>query len=125
MFLGVLGALGVSLAGVRLYAVVAFSVSRRSREIGIRMALGAGSREVVWPIAREVGALITAGTVVGLLLGSVPIPLMRAFSEPAPGIAIYRPTFDPVTLVSIATFMIVVGIAAAYFPRVAQPGPTR
>src|SRR4029077_3438680 len=45
--LGIIGALAVSLAGVGLYAVIAFAVGQRSREIGIRIALGAAQRQVV------------------------------------------------------------------------------
>ena len=65
-FLGALGALGLCLAGIGLYAVVAFAVSRRSREIGIRMALGARSQQVVWTVAREVALLVGVGTGAGL-----------------------------------------------------------
>jgi ABC-type antimicrobial peptide transport system permease subunit len=50
--LGVLGGLGLVLASIGLYAVVAFAVARRSRELGIRMALGARSQQVVWSINR-------------------------------------------------------------------------
>ena len=114
--LGILGALGVSLAGIGLYAVIAFAVSRRSREIGIRMALGARSRQVVMSIAREVAILVGAGTGIGLVLSMIAIVLMRSSAAPAPGIDLYRPSIDPVALAAIAGFIAVVGVAAAFMP---------
>jgi predicted permease len=115
-FLGGLGALGLCLAGIGLYAVVAFAVSRRSREIGIRMALGARRQEVVWTVAREVALLVGVGTAVGLTLTLLAILALRAVTVPTPGISLYRPTADPLTLLSIAAFMAMVGLAAAYVP---------
>ena len=124
-FLGALGGLGLCLAGIGLYAVVAFAVSRRSREIGIRMALGAQSQSVVWTVAREVALLVGVGTGVGLGLTLVAILLLGAVSLSTPGISLYRPTVDPVALVSIAAFMAMVGLAAAYVParRAARMDP--
>jgi putative ABC transport system permease protein len=114
--LGGLGALGLGLAGIGLYAVVAFAVSRRSREIGIRMALGARSRQVVWTVAREVAVLVGIGTGVGLTLSLMAILALRLVVVSTPGLALYRPTADPVALLSIAAFMAMVGLAAAYVP---------
>jgi predicted permease len=124
-FLGVLGVLGLSLAGIGLYAVIAFAVSRRSREIGIRMALGARSQEVAMGVAREVAVLLSAGAGVGMALASVVILAMRAFSNPAPGLVVYSPTFDPIALLAIAGFVVVVGVAAAFVParRAARMDP--
>ena len=124
-FLGALGALGLCLAGIGLYAVVAFAVSRRSREIGIRMALGARSQQVVWTVAREVALLVGVGTGAGLALTLLAILALRAVTVPTPGISLYRPTADPLALLSIAAFMAMVGLAAAYVParRAARMDP--
>jgi predicted permease len=116
MLLGALGALGLCLAGIGLYAVVAFAVSRRSREIGIRMALGARSQQVVWTVARQVAILVGVGTGVGLSLTLLAILALRIVTVETPGIAVYRPTADPVALLSIAAFMAMVGLAAACVP---------
>jgi ABC-type antimicrobial peptide transport system permease subunit len=62
----VFGALATLLAAVGLYGVMAFMVTRRTREIGIRMALGAGVRSVVWLIMREVLMLAATGLAIGL-----------------------------------------------------------
>lgn len=114
--LGILGALGVSLAGIGLYAVIAFAVSRRSREIGIRMALGAESRQVVSDIAREVAVLVGAGTGIGFILSIAVMMLMRSSAAPAPGIELYRPEIDPAAMAAIAAFMTLVGALAASVP---------
>jgi predicted permease len=125
MFFGVLGALGLCLAGIGLYAVVAFAVSRRSREIGIRMALGARSEQVVWTVAREVSLLIGAGTLTGIALTLMAILALRAVTVTTPGISLYRPAADPLALFSVAIFMATVGLAAAYVParRAARMNP--
>ena len=126
--LGILGVLGLVLASVGLYAVVAFAVGRRSREIGIRMALGAPSRQVVWSIARGVSGLIGVGTGIGLVLSVLSTLAMRAASAPATGlgnITWYRPSVDPVALLTIAAVTTVVGLAAAFVParRAARMDP--
>lgn len=118
-FLGVLGGLGLMLASIGLYAVVAFAVARRSREIGIRMALGARSQQVVWSVARGVAGLIGVGTGIGLILSVLAMLALRALSAPATGlgnITLYRPQIDPVALLTIAGVMALVGVAAAFVP---------
>jgi predicted permease len=128
-FLGALGGLGLVLASIGLYAVVAFTVARRSREIGIRMALGARSQQVVWSIARGVAGLIAVGTGIGLGLTVLLMLAMRTSSGEANiGIGnmdVYRPTIDPVALLAIAAVTTVVGVAAAFVPgrRAARMNP--
>jgi len=123
--LGALAALGLVLAGVGLYAVIAFAVSRRAREIGIRMALGARSGDVVRDVAREVAVVLGTGAGVGLVFALLVIMAMRAFANPAPGVAIYRPSVDPLQLAGIAAFILAVGVAAAFVParRAARMSP--
>jgi putative ABC transport system permease protein len=64
----IFGALALGLAVVGVYGVKAYSVARRTREIGIRMALGAEGKTVLWMILREGLAMVAAGLAVGLLL---------------------------------------------------------
>ena len=111
-----LGALGLSLASIGLYAVVAFAVSRRTREIGIRLALGARSRQLIWSVARDVAGLVGVGTAIGLTLSVLATLALRAAYAPAPGLSLYRPTIDPLALVTIAAIMALVGVAAALAP---------
>jgi predicted permease len=123
-----LGVLGLTLAGIGLYAVIAFAVTRKSREIGIRMALGADSQQVVWSVAREVVALLAVGTVVGLALWVVAVLVMRVAPVQTSGVAniqLYQPDVDPLAMVTIAAFTALVGIAAAYVParRAARMDP--
>ncbi|HET6954980.1 MAG TPA: ABC transporter permease [Vicinamibacterales bacterium] len=116
MALGGLGMLGVVLASIGLYAVVAFVVARRSREIGIRMAIGARGPHVIWNVTRGVAGLVGAGTALGLALTIAATLALRAAYAPAPGVSLYRPAIDPVALLAIAFFMGLVGVAAAFVP---------
>jgi putative ABC transport system permease protein len=119
MSLGAIGGLGLVLAGVGLYAVIAFAVSRRTREIGIRMAIGARSSDVVRDVARDVGVVLGAGAGVGLMFALAVILAMRSFSNVSSGVAniqIYRPSVDPLQLGVILAFVILVGLAAAFIP---------
>jgi predicted permease len=128
-FFGAFGSLGLVLASIGLYAVVAFAVARRSREIGVRMALGARSQQVVWSIARGVAGLIGVGTGIGLVLLVLVMLVMRAGSGPADigigSLSVYRPSIDPAALLAIAAVTAAVGVAAAFVPgrRAARMDP--
>jgi predicted permease len=115
-FLAGLGVLGLGLAGIGLYAVVAFAVSRRSRDIGIRMALGARRHHAVWTVARDVVVLVGAGTLLGIVLTVLAITAAKSVTISTPGLELYRPYIDPVMLLSIGGFMALVGVLAAFVP---------
>jgi putative ABC transport system permease protein len=128
-FLGVLAGLGLVLASIGLYAVVAFAVTRRSREIGVRMALGARSQQVVSSIARGVAGLVGVGTGIGLFLTVLLMLTLRASSGSADigigNMTVYRPSIDPLALLAIAAVTALVGVAAAFVParRAARMDP--
>jgi ABC-type antimicrobial peptide transport system permease subunit len=71
---------------------------------------------VIWTVTKEVAMLLGVGTTAGLFLSVLSVLVLRAVSAPAPGISLYRPTADPVTLIAIAAFMGAVGVAAASLP---------
>jgi len=74
----VFGFVSLILATIGLYAVMAFSASRRVRELGIRMALGASSRDVIGLVSRQGARQIVVGVTIGVLIGTGFVRLIRA-----------------------------------------------
>jgi predicted permease len=114
-FFGLLAAL---LASIGLYGVIAYSVARRTQEIGIRMALGADPRRVTRMIVGEAGRLLGAGLVVGLVLALVAARTTAAFLY---GLKSY----DPATFAGAVALMGLCAFAASALParRAARVDP--
>jgi len=116
--LGLFGVLALLLATIGLYGVVAYAVSQRTQEIGIRMALGAGPGQVMRLILREGMALTLAGCAVGLLLAA---GVTRVFASQLVGV-------DPLDAVSFggtAIVLALVALVASWLParRAARVDP--
>ncbi len=110
--LGLLGAfavLALVLASIGLYGLLSFTVTQRQREIGIRMALGAGRFDVLNLVVGQGMQLIVAGVVIGLL-GS--FALTRVLASALFNV---RPT-DPLTFVTVTLTLLVVALLACYVP---------
>jgi predicted permease len=114
------GVLALVLASIGMYGIMAYSVSRRTNEIGIRMALGAQPRLVLGMVLREASRLVAIGIVVGVCAG---LEMGRAIASMLYGLK----SWDPVTLMSSAALLIVVAIAASWIParRAAGVDPMR
>jgi putative ABC transport system permease protein len=107
--LGVFAVLALALAAVGIYGVLAYSVGERTPEIGLRLALGATPRTVLWLVIRDGLTLSGAGVVLGL---GATYGLSRFVSSLLYDV---RPN-DPPTLVLVAAVLIVVGLLACYVP---------
>jgi putative ABC transport system permease protein len=105
----IMGAGALVLASVGLYGVIAYSVLRRTHEIGIRVALGATSRDVLQLIVSQGARLI----LVGLLLG---VPAALALARVLRGALYGVSTADPATFVSIPALLAGVALLASYIP---------
>ena len=101
--------LAVIIAAVGIAGVLAFSVSARTNEIGIRMSLGADSGQVQRMVLMEGGVLLGLGLITGVLGALLATRLMRGFLF---GVTPH----DPVTLVGVALTMAAVGIGACWLP---------
>jgi predicted permease len=119
-FLAVLGAISMLLAGVGLYGVMAHSVSQRTREIGIRMALGADPGGVLRIVMREGLLLALLGIAAGLAIA------LAATPQIAPLLYQVSPA-DPVSIAGAALFLIVVAVLASLIPalRATRVDPIR
>jgi predicted permease len=112
------GLLALLLAAVGLHGILAYSVTRRTREIGIRVALGASRNSIIWLMAREallvVGAGVVAGVVAGMVAGRMVASQLHGVSAA-----------DPASLAGATVAIFVIAIVAAAMPalRAARLNP--
>jgi len=106
---GALGAVAALLTAVGLYGIVAYAVARRTREIGIRMALGARRADIFRLVMGELVVLVAVGVAVGLVTSAVVTPLAQRFLF---GLS----PRDAVTLAGATVLMCGVALLAGYLP---------
>jgi ABC-type lipoprotein release transport system permease subunit len=104
-----LGLLALSLAAVGLYGVMAYSVAQRTREIGIRMALGAQPRDLLGTVFSQGLRLVGIGVALGAAAGAAVSRVLRSLLF---GLS----PFDPIAYVSVSLFLVAVALLAIYLP---------
>jgi ABC-type antimicrobial peptide transport system permease subunit len=116
--LGSMGLIALVLAAVGLYSVMAYSVSRRTQEIGIRMALGARTGEVLVDVLKRGMALTAAGLAAGIVVA-------LAATRVVAGMLVQLSAMDPLVFGGAAVFLVLVALAACYLParRAARVDP--
>jgi ABC-type antimicrobial peptide transport system permease subunit len=116
----IFGIMALLLAATGLYGVLSYGVARRTNEIGIRMALGAGKGRVIQMILRETGIMIVLGVLAGVIFTAIGVQLIKSKLF---GLG----TLDPVTVLSAVGILTVVALIAGYVPaaRAARVNPTQ
>ncbi|SEC65092.1 duplicated orphan permease [Terriglobus roseus] len=116
---GAFALLALLLCGVGLYGVVSYSVSLRTREIGVRMALGAPRKRIYALVLTEAGKLSLAGTAIGIALALLSATLLR-------GILFHVARFDVATLAVVSMLLALCSLGACMIParRAALANPT-
>jgi len=116
--MGAFSVLALLLAGLGIYAVVSFSVARRTAELGIRLALGAERSGVVRMVVREVAGVVLAGLAAGVLVAALAASRLG-------GLLYGVPALDPISFAGAIVVLLVVAWAAAYVParRAARADP--
>ena len=109
ILLGLFAAIGLLLAGIGIYGVMSYAVTARTKEIGVRIAVGAARRDVLWLVLGQVMKLTAIGLVLGFgLLMTASGALRRLLFEVRP--------YDPVTLGVVALVLGSVALAAGWVP---------
>jgi putative ABC transport system permease protein len=118
--IGAFAAVALALAAIGIYGLIAFAMSQRNQEIGIRLALGATPRKVIAMVLGDAGKLIAAGLALGIG-GAVAVTryLKSLLYEVSP--------FDPATFAAVALFLAAVALSASFLPalRATSVDPSR
>jgi predicted permease len=119
VMLGIASGVALLLGAVGIYGVLSYSVSQRTREIGVRMALGAARRDVNRLVLEESAPLVLAGLAAGILAA---LGLTRLMAALLFGVS----PIDPVTFVAVASALAAIALVASYLParRAAGLDPT-
>ena len=108
---GTTGVIGLLLAAVGVYGVLSYTVEQRTREMGVRMALGADPRVVSWLVMRHGVILVAVGIAIGLLIASVATPFAR-------NLLFQVSPFDPASFAAVSAILLLVACLASYGPAV-------
>ncbi len=109
LLLAIFGAVAAILAAIGIYGVMSYAVAERTREIGIRMALGAGASDVLTLVGRQALSLVLIGLALGLAGSFALTRLLRS--------ALYEVTAtDPSTYIAVSLFLIAVAFIAGFIP---------
>ena len=119
LYLSIFAGVGLFLAAIGLYGVLAYSVARRTREIGIRMALGAQIADVIRLILNQGLALVAVGGVIGMAVALATGRVLRTFLF---GVS----SSDPLTFVAVTVLLAAVALLACWLParRATRINPT-
>jgi ABC-type antimicrobial peptide transport system permease subunit len=109
VMLTIAGSMALALGLLGIFGVISYAVSQRTREIGIRLALGAQEAALRWMFVRSALALTGTGIAIGLAAAAVLVQLMKSMLF---GI---RP-LDPVTFVAVPFVLVAAAVLASYFP---------
>jgi putative ABC transport system permease protein len=106
---GTIGVMGLLLAAIGVYGVLSYSVSQRTQEIGVRVALGAARRDILRLVVLHGIVLAAIGIAAGLALSAAAMPFARS-------LLYHVSPFDPLTFAAVATFLAMVAFLASYVP---------
>jgi putative ABC transport system permease protein len=109
LLLSIFAAVALVLASVGIYGVMSYSVAQRTREIGLRMALGAKTSDVLKLVVGQGLKLVLAGVVIGLVAALI---LTRVMSSLLFGVS----ATDPITFIAISLVLMSVAVLASYLP---------
>lgn len=109
VLLGTFAALALVLAAIGIYGVLAYSVARRTHEIGVRVALGAQRGQILWLVMGQGAKLALIGVAIGVV---VSLALMRLMSS----LLFHVSATDPLTFIAVSTFLFLVALAACCIP---------
>jgi ABC-type antimicrobial peptide transport system permease subunit len=120
ILLGALGVLALTLASAGLYGVMAYSVTQRTREIGVRMALGADRSQVLTMVLRQAITLVVIGLAIGV---TGALAVARVVTRLLFGMS----ATDPATFVGVCLILVVIAMLASYVPawRASRLDPLR
>ncbi|HMA28646.1 MAG TPA: ABC transporter permease [Thermoanaerobaculia bacterium] len=118
IFLGMIGALTLLIGGVGVANIMYAVVKERTREIGVKMALGARARWITWPFVLEGLVYTLVGGVAGMTIATLIVTSLGLIPDGSNRVLAFlgRPTLSPLIAATTAGILGVIGLAAGYFP---------